>query len=421
MENETATAPITDQGATTEATRQSEAAVPPEDAVFASIVGDLSPAERATLPPDFLETPPAPTAPENNDGGNPTITAAPEDGTPGAPQDADPENPPSATPKNPPPAADPGTPPAEPQNAEGDNDGGFDPNTLLAEELRASNARYSTLQGKYNSEIRALRAEIERLKSGQPAAPAPAPAPNDGTEKPNGDPAPNPAPAVNDKDEDQKLAERLGLDPEVISALRENFMSRIPKTAADTPGSPDIDDRVAALETERLNADLDAKIRVATGGLSLEQVGSQSLFNYATTKIKNDKGVSAAEILAKAHEKFDNDTIASVVATVVQEMKSNGLWEDRPGHFAVPVKPAAPPAAAGNPAPTPAAPVVPHVSGVPGNAALGQTRTVDIVERELDEAIRQVASGNPAAAPKVDKLRDEYFKLMGGNNAPPVS
>lgn len=372
----------------------------PEDAVLASIVGDLSPAERATLPPDFLDASPAPAAePEN--------------------PPAEPQN---AAPENQPPAAEPGTPPAEPQDA-GDDDGGFDPNTLLAEELRASNARYSTLQGKYNSEIRALRAEIERLKAGQPAAPAPAPAPNDGTEKPNGDPAPDPAPAPaeNDKDEDQKLAERLGLDPEVISGLRENFMSRIPKTVADTPGSPDIDDRVAALETERLNADLDTKIRAATGGLTLDQVGSQSLFNYATTKIKNDKGVSAAEILAKAHETFDNDTIASVVATVVQEMKSNGLWEDRPGHFAVPVKPAAPPAAAGNPAPTPAAPVVPHVSGVPGNAALGQTRTVDIVERELDEAIRQVASGNPAAAPKVDKLRDEYFKLMGGNNAPPVA
>ena len=384
----------------------------PEDAVLASIVGDLSPAERATLPPDVLGTPPAPAAPEKDD----------DDGNP--PPAAEPENPPAepqnAAPENQPPAAEPGTPPAEPQDA-GDDDGGFDPNTLLAEELRASNARYSTLQGKYNSEIRALRAEIERLKAGQPAAPAPAPAPNDGTEKPNGDPAPDPAPAVNDKDEDQKLAERLGLDPEVISGLRENFMSRIPKTAADTSGSPDIDDRVAALEIERLNADLDARIRAATGGLSLEQVGSQSLFNYATTKIKNDKGVSAAEILAKAHETFDNDTIASVVATVVQEMKSNGLWEDRPGHFAVPVKPAAPPAAAGNPAPTPAAPVVPHVSGVPGNAALGQTRTVDIVERELDEAIRQVASGNPAAAPKVDKLRDEYFKLMGGNNAPPVA
>ena len=410
MENETATAPITDQAVTT------EAAVPPEDAVLASIVGDLSPAERATLPPDVLETSPAPAASENDDDGNPTITAEPEDETPAAS--------PEAVPKNPPTAAEPENPPAEPQDAGNDDDGGFDPNTLLAEELRASNARYSTLQGKYNSEIRALRAEIERLKAGQPAAPAPAPAPNDGTEKPNGDPAPASAPAsaANDQEEDQKLAEQLGLDPEVISGLRENFMSRIPKqSAADTPGSPDIDDRVAALETERLNADLDAKIRAATGGLSLEQVGSQSLFNYATTKIKNDKGVSAAEILAKAHEKFDNDTIASVVATVVQEMKSNGLWEDRPGHFAVPVKPAAPPAAAGNPAPTPAAPVVPHVSGVPGNAALGQTRTVDIVERELDEAIRQVASGNPAAAPKVDKLRDEYFKLMGGNNAPPVS
>lgn len=386
----------------------------PEDAVLASIVGDLSPAERATLPPDFLDASPAPAAPENDD----------DDGNP--PPAAEPENPPAepqnAAPENQPPAAEPETSPAEPQDA-GDDGGGFDPNTLLAEELRASNARYSTLQGKYNSEIRALRAEIERLKSGRPAAPAPAPAPNDGTEKPNGDPAPAPAPApaTTDQDEDKQVAERLGLDPEVISGLREYFMSRLPKTAADTPVSPDINDRVAALETERLNADLDAKIRVATGGLSLEQVGSQSLFNYATTKIKNDKGVSAAEILAKAHETFDNDTIASVVATVVQEMKSNGLWEDRPGHFAVPVKPAAPPAAAGNPAPTPAAPVVPHVSGVPGNAALGQTRTVDIVERELDEAIRQVASGNPAAAPKVDKLRDEYFKLMGGNNAPPVA
>lgn len=397
---------------------ETTAAAAPEDAVLASIVGDLSPAERATLPPDVLGTPPAPAAPENDDdGGNPPPAVEPENGTPGAPQGSDPGNPP--------PAAEPENPPAEPQNAEGDDDGGgFDPNTLLAEELRASNARYSTLQGKYNSEIRALRAEIERLKAGQPAAPAPTPAPNDGTENPNGDPAPAPAPAPaeNDKDEDNRVAERLGLDPEVISGLREYFMSRLPKPpVADTPGSPDIDDRVAALETERLNADLDTKIRAATGGLTLDQVGSQSLFNYATTKIKNDKGVSAAEILAKAHETFDNDTIASVVATVVQEMKSNGLWEDRPGHFAVPVKPAAPPAAAGNPAPTPAAPVVPHVSGVPGNAALGQTRTVDIVERELDEAIRQVASGNPAAAPKVDKLRDEYFKLMGGNNAPPVA
>lgn len=384
-------------------TTETETAAP-EDAVLAAITSDFTDAELDAMPDDLKsdilaarETAPAEPAP--------------------APTEPETETNPETAPETPPPAGvsdttDQGAATEHRDDSEAAVPPPLDANALLSEELRAANARYSTLQGKYNSEIAALRAKLAKYETPAPQPPA------DGNDLASGDgePAPSAPPAAPDiREQDRALADKLGLEPEVITSLREYFSEKLPSATAGGDNAS-MDERVSALEIQRLNADLDARIRAATGGLSLDEVGNQSLFNYATTIVKNAEGVTAAKALADAHEKYDNAAIAAITADVVSAMKSNGLWEDRPGHFAVPnaPKPAAAPATGtAVTAASGAAPVVPHASGVP--AQPGQTRTADIVERELDAATRRVANGDASAIPLVDKLRDEYFKLT--NNA----
>ena len=408
------TAPIIDQAATPETAPKTAQETAPEDAVLAAVTSDFTEAELAAMPDDVREDI---LAARGSSAAEPTPASEP------TPTEQNPETPPAVSdsaPETPPPAAVQSPPDQGATTKSRDNSEAavpsLDANALLSEELRAANARYATLQGKYNSEMAALRAKLAKYET--PAAADPQP-PADGDGNP-ADSAPSTPPATPDiREQDRALADKLGLDPEVVTSLREYFSEKMPGATAAGDNSASMttmDERVSALEIQRLNADLDVRIRAATGGLTLDEVGNQSLFNYATTIVKNSEGVSAAKALADAHERFDNAAIANITADVVNAMKANGLWEDRPGHFAAPSapKPAAAPApgTVAKPASS-AAPVVPHVSGVP--AQPGQTRTADTVERELDAATRRVANGDASAIPLVDKLRDEYFKLT--NNA----
>ena len=263
---------------------------------------------------------------------------------------------------------------------------------ILTEELRKANARYSTLQGKYNAEHKKSRLSDTTANADTPPDEA-------GTGNDNGN--------GNKSDtEDQALAEDLGLDVDVLRAIRKSNERQNAELRAE----------INRLSNAQRDALLDNEVRNACGGLSLDEVGGHPLFSRYAGSIKEVKadgtyGMSAAEAIAEAKASGDLRGMANIAAQVVNEMKALGVW-DLYGHPAV--QPAAEPAApAVNTTTTkqevkPTA-ATPHASGGVPNA--GQTtRTVEVVEAELDAALARFRRDKSAAG-DINRLTKELNTL----------
>lgn len=263
---------------------------------------------------------------------------------------------------------------------------------ILTEELRKANARYSTLQGKYNAEHK--KSKISDTANATSDTPPDEAGTGNNDEKSGTDA------------EDQALADELGLDVDVAKAIRKSNERHNAELRAE----------INRLSNAQRDALLDSEVRNACGGLSLDEVGGHPLFSRYARRIKEVKsdgtyGISAAEAIAEAKESGDLRGMANIAAQVVNWMRSIGVW-DLDGHLDV--KPAEPvnvttqdtttkPQAAKPTAATP------HVSGGVPNA--GQTtRTVEVVEAELDAALARFRRDKSAAG-DINRLTRELNTL----------
>jgi hypothetical protein len=280
---------------------------------------------------------------------------------------------------------------AEPQNDENSK------LALLIEENRKLKAQYSTLQGKYNKEIK----EVNTPK----ASTAPA-------DNANSDTPPDASSAgTAETDLIRTLAEKYGLDDEVTGAL----------LGISRQNTARLEQQVQNMETQMLNMSLDSAIR-SQCGVSLSDIDNQPFFEITARGMENGLKVNAWDAIQEEKAKGNINAVAGIVNQVVQRMHSNGNWYNGSGYFAA-AKPApaagivnAPPA---TPATAPAgavkstkpAPVVPHnVSGVI-NPMLQTGRTYEQVQREYDALESRRIRGDQTVIPRMRELDRELDRL----------
>lgn len=270
-------------------------------------------------------------------------------------------------------------------------------NRKLIEENRKQKAQYSTLQGKYNKEIKEVN------------APKASTAPADNA---NGD-TPTDASSAGTAETDliRSLAEKYGLDDEVTGAL----------LGISRQNTAKLEQQVQNMETQMLNMSLDSAIR-SQCGVSLSDIDNQPLFEITARGMENGLKVNAWDAIQEEKAKGNINAVAGIVNQVVQRMHSNGNWYNGSGYFAA-AKPApaagivnAPPA---TPATAPAgavkstkpAAVVPHnVSGVT-NPMLQTGRTYEQVQREYDALESRRIRGDQTVIPRMRELDRELDRL----------
>lgn len=201
----------------------------------------------------------------------------------------------------------------------------------LTEANRLLTARYNTLQGKYNAEIKKVN-----KSNTTPKAPESVP-------ESSGD-----TPSVPDQaDRTAALAEQYGLDPDVITAIK-GIIADEYGMRKNGKENDDIAEKVEILSAHHENALLDAAIREECEGLGLNEVGTHPLFQYyAQSRLFDENGNSAWDAIAAAKERHDHTAAAKVIGQVVRTIKKNGKW-DMTGfvrHSATAEPPAAPAAA----------------------------------------------------------------------------
>lgn len=268
---------------------------------------------------------------------------------------------------------------------------------MLEEELRKSNARYSSLQGKYNAEI------VKKKKNISPHIPSAA-------EKENADTSDDPETGIvsYSTNDDEAFAESHGLDVDVVRAIRE--LSEMQNA--------DLRDKMSALSDAQRNAILDREIRETTGGMSIDEVGSHPLFSRYASQMKDANGVTAAEAIDAAKKDGNLREVAEIAAQIVREMQAQGTWylSNRTGYSAAKSsEPAAVNKDAGNSVDSATKNVAVKVSSATphstGGVPSAQTaRTVDVVEAELDAALSAFRR-DKSLAPKIHQLTRELSQL----------
>lgn len=270
----------------------------------------------------------------------------------------------------------------------------------LTEENRKLQARYDTLQGKYNAEVK------------KPKESASASSDNGGGESAS-------APAV----DDDAYAEELGLDADIIRAIR-----RVVKdTNVGNSGKDDsaLSAQVAELYAHRQNTLLDAAIRARCGnGIGLHEAGTHPLLPGYASEMVNENGGNAWDDFNAAKDRHDHAAAAAIISQVVAAMEKDGMWNLSRRHSAQSTaEPVANSAASVNGAPatvnekSPSAPavkpsaVVPHnVSGVT-NSALHTGRTAAQAKQEYAALHKKFLGGDSTVLPRMNQLDDEITRL----------
>lgn len=257
---------------------------------------------------------------------------------------------------------------------------------MLTEELRKSEARYSSLQGKYNAEVKKSKKQNATANSDDDKT---ADTPENGTGEYETDPG-----------EDEELAEELGLDVDVAKAVR----------LISERQNAKLREELSALTANQRNSMLDREIRASTGGLTLDEVGGHPLFSRYAAGMKDGDGVTASQAIAEAKAQGDFRSMADIAAQVVSEMKAQGVWDLSGGHSAQynaePAKAPESPAAVKQVAKP--STVTPHPSG---GVPKGQTaRTIEQVEAELDAALARFRRDKSAAG-DITRLNRELAQL----------
>lgn len=296
---------------------------------------------------------------------------------------------------------------------------------MLTEEVRKANARYQTLQGKYNAEVRKGKPPQQSTfttaagnGSGEENKEDPENNLSDTPEKNNGTGKPQDQSSDTANDEmAKKLAEEFGVDEDfsafVVKAIEQRLSGQ--------------NSRIEDIQTRMLNADLDAAVRNKCGGLGIKEIGEHPLFNrFCTEMADRTSGITAAQAIAEAKSRCDHDAVATIAQQVVNAMRTRGVWDLDGGYpeNSGPAEKQSP----GNGANTPAQAaadnagaktqqfISPHsASGVVLNQQTA--RNINVVEAELDAALKEFRrTGNGKLAVKIEKLEKEFTSLLTGQN-----
>lgn len=284
---------------------------------------------------------------------------------------------------------------------------------MLTEENRKLSARYSTLQGKYNAEIknRKFPDKERNCNAGNGDTSDGGELFADETTDNNTDTVLDSPPDANDVN---ALAEAYGIDVDVARALSGIVAAQTRK----------LNEQLAEERTYRLDSMFDQALRSKCGGLGLNEIGNHPLFDRYASELISKSGTSAAQDIADAKSRMDLDRAATIVSRVVDEMRRENAWNisgysmpnSEPG-IAKPMisESIAEPAKAEPSAPTVKPSVIPHSSG---NAAtpLQTSRTEKDIMREYNECEARFRKGDFKAAIRMEQLNKEYTKLLASKS-----
>lgn len=275
---------------------------------------------------------------------------------------------------------------------------------MLTEENRKLTARYSTLQGKYNAEVKHSKSPTRKDA-----------APDNGdtseelfSETTDSDKTPLGSPATDDN-EVQQFAEKYGVDLDVAKAL-------VGIVAAKTK---DLQDQLSEERSHRLDAKFDRALRNHCGGLGLEEIGTHPLFARYADELISPSGNSAAKDIADAKANFDLDRAAAIVGKVVSAMQNDNVWniagysKAEPANSRTIVAPQTSTTttdtnAVRNQIVKPS--VVPHSTGNAVNTLQTARTEKDLLE-EYNALEARLRKGDYKAAARMEQLRKEYTKL----------
>lgn len=278
----------------------------------------------------------------------------------------------------------------------------------LTEENRKLNARYESLKGKYNAEVKNVRKSEQ-----QPAAA--------GTE--NNSEAPAGDSGMSD-DDIAAFAEAEGIDSDVAITLAKIARKMQGNGQANSGIDANTAERVNELYYARQNELFDAAIRKECGNkVGLDEVNTHPLFPSYAKELYDDKGISAWDAIIEARNCHDHASAASVINQVFQYMDERDMWDLKSrrhaGNTAAPAPDGANPVSAtavnGLPAdnnqPVKPSAVTPHsASGV--STTLHTARSIDDVSREYDQLERQFRrTGDSTLVPRMAQLSKEFGRL----------
>lgn len=283
-------------------------------------------------------------------------------------------------------------------------------NRKYAEENRRVNARYESLKGKYNAEVKNVRKSEQ-----QPVAA--------GTEN-NAETLPAADSGMSD-DDIAKFAEAEGIDSDVALTLAK-IARKIQQGNGQVNSGIDANtaERVNELYYARQNELFDAAIRKeCRNKVGLEEVNTHPLFPSYAKELYDEKGVSAWDAIIEARNNHDHASAASVINQVFQYMDERDMWDlsNRHAGTAAPAPAAANPdssatavnglPAVNNNQPVKPSAVTPHsASGV--STTLHTARTIDDVSREYDQLEKQFRrTGDSTLVPRMAQLSKEFGRL----------
>jgi hypothetical protein len=277
----------------------------------------------------------------------------------------------------------------------------------MEEELRVANARYETLQGKYNAEVKGAK------KDKAPEIPA-------GDDKNAYGEEEDKNTAAFTDDELAAFADKHGLDSDVISGLADIASALLAKRAKSGTANPALEAQVAELQAARDNSLLDEAIRNACGeSIGLDEINTHPLFRYSARNLKNEStGSTAWDDLVNARNDHNYSLVAAITQKIVADMQSDGSWNynGRYSATAEPVSLSSIPAA--HPAKEPAASTAVKPSAVTPHAAAGVSatplhtvRTIDDVSREYDALEKRFRAGDRSVVTRMTQLSKEFSML----------
>jgi hypothetical protein len=262
----------------------------------------------------------------------------------------------------------------------------------LSGEVNHWKAKYNTLQGKYNAEIKNV---------------------NKAT-------APKEEPDAGSDDTDEESSLDADIVNEIRRIARKEFASGNNAPAVD----PEMASKVNDLYSDRQRSIFDAKIRSKCGnGIGFAEVDQHPLFNSFAREMYDGNRVTADAALEEAIAKGDYEIAAGIIAEVINVMRNNHMWDFSGRHTgnaqAVPTNaPQVVPASVAEPVTkSPVAPaakpsaVVPHnVSGVT-NQSLHTGRTAAQAKQEYAALHKRFLGGDSTVLPRMNQLDDEITRL----------
>ena len=290
-------------------------------------------------------------------------------------------------------------------------------NKALTEDNRKLNARYDTLQGKYNAEIKNAKKPETEVPENNPAA---HPAATDTVKT---------STVAEMTDEDiAKFAEDEEIDPEVAQSFAKfarRFMNGGNNNNQQGGIDADTAEKVKELYHAKQNDLFDAAIRQECGAeVGLNEVGTHPLFQSFARELYDSEGITAWDAIMDARNKHQHSYAAGIIKQVVDKMQSQGMW-DLSRHMAksavaVPAAASASTSAVpstqqpGNESPgtdvKPSA-VTPHSASGVSAKPLHTGRTLEDVKQKYDALEKRFKRGDASVVAEMMNLSKEFGRL----------